>query len=589
METVSGPISSIADINENDSCDDEEEEEIVVSPDDEVLDEVDIDDGVAFDDLNNENWSLTDFMAEDGLPSFDEEWGVNAEKMIEKGCTSCLDTFSCYFDENIMDTFVNSTQNFGSNMFGAKWRHTLTVNEFKSFLAVTLVLGLIPIGSRDSVWDGDGLGVPFIKNLMTKSRFNQILRAWRYEDESGLTNEQINRNVKEDPFWYVTRFIEELQTNFQEMYTLAQKVDIDEQCIAWSGRHSCRCYNPNKPEKWHFKLYALNCALTGYMINMYLYRGKAEKRPNNVPATLYPIQKLFQPIELYYNKKHIVATDNWYTSMAALEYVRDTLRNDFVGTCKANKQGIPKDGLFPKVGRGKQRRGAHKQMMKNDNGRKAYFTAWQDNKPVHILSTIKSGLIECHRRLQNETTKQWERVTYPQPSIIKVYNKTMGGTDSFDQRLSYFRPSVKTRRYPPRIFVHFLNASVVNASIIHKQFHKTPKTFQLRQFIKELVFDLVPQVSREIPNLASPVFRCRLPDWEKNRDRLNTTLLHIPFIEENPDETSHDKHYRSECVLCGKSVNMRCVSCGAYLCAKGKDHKTICFMLFHTQRKLKKK
>ena len=35
----------------------------------------------------------------------------------------------------------------------------------------------------------------------------------------------------------------------------------------------------------------------------------------------------------------------------ALLLVRDTLRNRFVGTCKANKKDIPKDGLFQKVGR----------------------------------------------------------------------------------------------------------------------------------------------------------------------------------------------------------------------------------------------
>ena len=29
-------------------------------------------------------------------------------------------------------------------------------------------------------------------------------------------------------------------------------------------------------------------------------------------------------------------------------------------------------------------------MIQNCNGKLAYFIAWQDNKPVHILSTMKS-------------------------------------------------------------------------------------------------------------------------------------------------------------------------------------------------------
>ena len=159
------------------------------------------------------------------------------------------------------------------------------------------------------------------------------------------------------------------------MYTYGQNVDVDEQCISWSGRHICRCYNPNKPEKWHFKCFALNCYFSGYMKSMQLYGEKSEQRPAHIPATLSPIIQLFQPISDYKDKNHIVATDNWYTSMGAIEYVRDTLGNHFVGTCKANKQGIPKDGIFPKVGRNKQMRGACKQMVKNDNGKKAYFIA----------------------------------------------------------------------------------------------------------------------------------------------------------------------------------------------------------------------
>ena len=276
--------------------------------------------------------------------------------------------------------------------------------------------------------------------------------------------------------------------------------------------------------------------------------------------------------------------------MAALEYVRDDLRNHFVGTCKTNKKGIPKDGIFPKVGRNKQQRGACKQMMQNDNGKIAYLVAWQDNKPVHILSTLKSGVRECQRQVQNEATKRWERKTFPQPSIVKTYNTSMGGTDSFDQRLSYFRPSVKTRRYPPRIFVHFLNASVVNAFIIHRQYHNTHKSFLMRNFIEALVFDLVPQIGFSAPLGIPPIFRRRKTQWEEDRNRLNKDEIHAPFVEELPDEGSKNKHFRSRCVLCGTFVNVRCITCGAYLCVKGKYTNSVydktCWIKFHTEAKL---
>ena len=97
----------------------------------------------------------------------------------------------------------------------------------------------------------------------------------------------------------------------------------------------------------------------------------------------------------------------------------------------------------------------------------------------------------------------------------------MGGTDSFDQRLSYYRPCVKTRRYPPRIFVHFLNASVLNAFIIHREYHKTENTFPVRHFIEKLILvHLVPQVDISAPQGIPSIFRRQKLQWEQDRTTL---------------------------------------------------------------------
>ena len=148
------------------------------------------------------------------------------------------------------------------------------------------------------------------------------------------------------------------------------------------------------------------------------------------------------------------------------------------------------------------------------------------------MSTLKSGRDECYRRLQNDVTKLWDRVPVQQPSIVQLHNTIMEGTDSFDQRLAYYRPSLKTKRYPPRICTDFLNVSVVNAFIIHKQFHNIPKTFRLRGNIKKLIFDLIPLESRELPDAVTPIFGRKLKAWENDRTRLNKDLDHFPLIEE---------------------------------------------------------
>ncbi len=60
---------------------------------------------------------------------------------------------------------------------------------------------------------------------------------------------------------------------------------------------------------------------------------------------------------------------------------------DSIGTCKVNRKGLPKEGILPKNGKGKQPKGTVRCMKKIDKN--IFFTGWQDNKPVHMLSTIR--------------------------------------------------------------------------------------------------------------------------------------------------------------------------------------------------------
>jgi hypothetical protein len=95
-----------------------------------------------------------------------------------------------------------------------------------------------------------------MKNLTLKIKnYQEDVTYVTLPVSNDLTEEQINRNVRQSPFWYVNSFLDSLRAKFQEiMYNLVgQNVDVDEQCIPWKGRHISRCYNPNKPEKRHFK------------------------------------------------------------------------------------------------------------------------------------------------------------------------------------------------------------------------------------------------------------------------------------------------------------------------------------------------
>ena len=95
-----------------------------------------------------------------------------------------------------------------------------------------------------------------------------------------------------NPFWKVETFTNRLAQNCRAHYCPGRYIDIDEMSINFKGRHKCRVYNPNKPEKFHFKAFCLNDSETGYLWDFYLYRGASEIRPPGVSASFYPIQVL---------------------------------------------------------------------------------------------------------------------------------------------------------------------------------------------------------------------------------------------------------------------------------------------------------
>jgi len=343
---------------------------------------------------------VPEFRGYKGIHEFE---GVNKTVVRQNNCDSVLSFFQLYITIAIMQAFVNATNFWGRTFHQKYWKKKIDIAEFKAFLAIVFEMGVIKYPNREISFENSDHGSSFIRNLMTKSRFDMIMMCWRYEDYSKTSATERQNFKLTSPFWAAKAFIVLVATAFDNLFNPGQMLDIDEQCIPWKGRHRCRCYNPNKPEKWHFKVFALNPndAATGYMCSFYLYEGKAEARDADISATTQPVKKLFCDNAKFYNRNHIMITDNWYTQQDNHDMIVAT-RNHCPGTINSNKRGMPAEGKFPKTGRLKKNRGEYKQMEKlNPNGKKSYFTAWQDNKPVHLLSSFPSYISTCKRVVRN--------------------------------------------------------------------------------------------------------------------------------------------------------------------------------------------
>jgi hypothetical protein len=485
--------------------------------------------------------------------------------------TKAIDIFELFYDNSIYNTFVENTNSYAVHTNRKGFKPT-DKTELRKLWACFLYLGVIKVSQRELIWKEKSIfAIPFIQKLFTRNQFEELLHCVHWKDASQLSLAQRRLENGKDAFWTVESFLGKLTENFRKYYVTGREVDIDEMSIYFKGRHRCKCYNPNKPEKWHFKAYCLNCAETGYLWNFFMYRGRDEERDENVSATLYPVVKLLSHSE-YDNKGHVLSLDNWYTSMDAAKVVKEK-GMDLVGTIRVNKKGIPKKGIFKKTGKDKKRRGESKCYEASIDGNKYYFTAWMDNNPVHILSTFPPRDKPIKRNSKNKNG-DYEQITLPRPDIIGTYNSGMGGTDLFDQYGSYYRTTIRCKRWQVRFFTHFLHAACTNAYIIYKDIHMTTISYLdfLTMLINELAtveVDSDSEMEKSIVQTPPRTYQYRTT-WLKDMSRLSG--IHNPIVV--------TKHERRCCIVCpgNKKVNTCCSTCNVALCF---DKKDSCWEKFH--------
>lgn len=483
--------------------------------------------------------------------------------------------FLLLFSAIILNQFIYATNSWGRrNTRGNRWKDVDTT-EFLTFLAIILHLGVVKYPRRGMPWMKTGkYSSPWIRSMMYEHRFEQLLRAWHWTDTSELSQKEREDRNKDNCFWSVQGFLDTLSDNFLEWYNPYWKCNIDEGVFGFKGRHRARCYNPAKPDKWHFKSFCLNCSMTGYLMCFFMYMGKDEKRPPGVSATEYPVTRLTDHPK-FKNINLILATDNWYTSIFLVLKML-AIGIYLFGTCRVNKQGIPKGKVFSKTGANKKNRGeasCEKAEVKvGDSKYWVYFLSWMDNKPVHFISTFMSKM-SVVERVVKVGKKYMGKAMIQIPTLAMIYNQCMGGTDQFDQLLSYYKTTVRTKRWQTRIFTHFLTCAVVNASILYRLYHKldrTDKGYNLLDFIEMLVDQLAtPRVDQKVA--------------EEGYD-MRYVGVHTPVLCKREVVENTEISKRSKCSVCKKRINQFCKQCGMIpLCFASFEGENSCWEQYHTE------
>jgi hypothetical protein len=534
------------------------------------------------------------------IPKF--KLGAARCKDIPASVTSAWDFLGLLLTDELIDMLVVNTNKYArcsvykDTARGKDWRDVDTL-EMKLYLSIVMYMGVVQLPSRAYIFDRGGLfGQEWVFSKMSKYRFNAISRCLHSDAPFDLSQQDRERLNKDDPFWQIDKFCEELCSNFMRYWIMGQCADLDECSCGYRGKHKCRCFNPLKPDKYHFKMFSWNCAETGYCFCFYWYRGKEEHRPANVPATLWPVMKLTEKVVAaqprIVRNNFILTTDNWYTSLHEAIYLArhgihccGTLRPNRVTAAQPPDGAIIKKTGAPPRGTMVCHQLTSHLLPANWN---LFMTAWVDNKPVHVLHTWPTYQDVCERNCKQAGGQRYMKKLVPRPTICKVYNKTMGGTDLADFFLSAYATSHRAKRWQPRILFHCIQLAVVNAHIIYRNKNGLQHgSCKLLDFITLLLQQIAPKpapTSQQSSYVPSAVLSSHNRSWWSAHTQLRTQGQHFPdkFSRPRPQregETRQDPGRK--CIYCcRKKVLTFCKQCGVYLCI-GR-----CFHEFHTHHNL---
>jgi hypothetical protein len=196
---------------------------------------------------------------------------------VPDGLTTPLDYLRLFLDDVDMQTFVDATNAYAAscrkNINSRGWP-LLTVNELWTFFGIVLFLGTLKVRYRRTLWDTSSKYYnEWVASSMSCGRFEVVMYCLHWTNTLALTDAEKREQSQIDSFWCVSGFLEHLRTKFQQYYTPGQDVDVDEQGIPSKCYHRAIQYNKDKPHKWFFKVWSLNCSSTSYCYNFKMYKG----------------------------------------------------------------------------------------------------------------------------------------------------------------------------------------------------------------------------------------------------------------------------------------------------------------------------
>ena len=377
-------------------------------------------------------------------PAFDES--IPPYQMFEK-------FFTIEEIERICEESNKYAQSKGNHVF------KMTPERLRSFIAILLLSGYIPMPRQDMYWQmRDDSYNRLISNIMTKNEYEVTKQYLHLADNDRLD--------KADKFAKVRPLFDSINKQCKENYKPTQHVSVDESMVPYFGRHSAKQYIHGKPIKFGYKLWVMSNPL-GYCIQFRTYSGKdtqlSEYGDTGLGLGAAVVAKLVQSLfsqEESGSNYHVVM-NNFFTSPGLLRHLREKsiAATGTVRTCRMENPPLKSIEEVNKL-----ERGASDVSVQTKSNIAAI--RWKDNKVVNVLSTFVGK--NSQKMEKRYSQKEKKSITVPQPNVINVYNRYMGGVDRMDQNISCYMVHLRSKKWWWPLFRFCIDLAANNAFQLYK-------------------------------------------------------------------------------------------------------------------------
>lgn len=375
---------------------------------------------------------------------FTESFGPN----VLVNTSSPVKIFDIFFNDfygNVIDQSNLYAHQCGKNL-------NLKLDELRAFLGILIIMGFHRVPSIRLYWSADeNFFCSRIASIMTQKRFLFILKNLHLNDNTLMPQRE---SIEFDKLYKIRPMVDHLNFVYESSFFPGRNLSVDETMVGFKGRSTIKQYLPMKPTKRGFKIWALCCSVTVYLLKFMVYEGKKDSREEGSLGE----KTVLEITKNYVQKGYCVYFDRFFSSILLMAKL--LARKIFArGTMMANRKYFPKDILKSDKS---LKMGESDYAISNEIS----VSKWMDRgkKSVVTVSTMHNPSESTTVKRRN---KEGVRVDIICPKSIYDYNKYMGGVDHFDQLIECYNISWKSRRWWMKLFYHFCDTAIVNSFILY--------------------------------------------------------------------------------------------------------------------------